>query len=122
MVTPPWVSIQAGQTGVVLVGPVKSACAWGSDRFGQSTVPELNGVLAIAAADGESFALRGDGTVVTWGFLGDCETASVVHGLTAISAGRDHVLGIRTDGSFVAWGADDAQQTNVPSDARAVAT
>ena len=42
--------------------------AWGSDSYGQSTVPDgLSDVTAIAAGNAHSLALKSDGTVVAWG-------------------------------------------------------
>jgi len=42
--------------------------AWGNNANGQSTVPVgLTGVVAIAAGQSHSLALKSGGTVVAWG-------------------------------------------------------
>ena len=50
--------------------PIKSGTvvAWGDDSAGQTDVPAgLTGVVAVAAGDEFSLALKSDGTVVGWG-------------------------------------------------------
>ena len=60
--------------------------AWGSDHYGESTVPDgLTNVVAIAAAEHLSLALKRDGTVAAWGgnYFGQ---SSVPAGLSNVSA------------------------------------
>ncbi|WP_317936587.1 RCC1 domain-containing protein [Streptomyces cellostaticus] len=77
----------------------------------------LTGVTAIAAGASHSLALRGDGTVVAWGYNGfgqlgngtftDSTTPVQVSNLanvTSIAAGTRHSLALRADGSVRAWG------------------
>ena len=105
--------------------------AWGDDVNGElgngitSTVPislpvqvnGLSGVVAIAAGQGHSLALKGDGTVWAWGYggngaLGDNSLAnsdvpvqaSNLTGVTAIAAGGPHSLALKADGTVWAWG------------------
>lgn len=77
----------------------------------------LSDIVAIAAGNGHSLALRADGTVWAWGRnssgqLGDGTdtdrlTAVQVSGLTgvrAIAAGDEHSLALAGDGSVWVWG------------------
>ena len=52
--------------------PVGTVVAWGSNSAGESTVPAgLTGVVAVAAGEQHSLALKRDGTVVAWGYNSD---------------------------------------------------
>ena len=84
----------------------------------------LTGVVAVAAGEFHSLALRSDGTVVAWGddsfgqlgrgLSGSSVTTPVqVKGargvgfltdVVAIAAGRNHSLALRSDGILFAWG------------------
>ena len=81
-----------------------------------SGVGPLTGVVAIAASQESSMALRADGTVVAWGtYPGDGSTLRFLPvqvsglgglgqlgGVVAIAAGGEHGLALRSDGSVVA--------------------
>jgi hypothetical protein len=83
----------------------------------------LSGVTAIAAAQGHSLALQGDGTVAAWGCggfenWGQCIVPPGLSGVTAIAAGFFDSLALKGDGTVVAWGCNvtpDRGQCNVPS-------
>ncbi|WP_052419747.1 RCC1-like domain-containing protein [Hyalangium minutum] len=77
----------------------------------------LTGVVAVAAGEDHSLALKSDGTVWAWGYngsgrLGDGTTTSrntpvQVVGLTgvvAVAAGYSHSLAVKSDGTVWAWG------------------
>jgi alpha-tubulin suppressor-like RCC1 family protein len=87
----------------------------------------LTGVIAIAAGDRHSLALKADGTVWTWGtcsngrlgngtttgkslyptqvLKGDSESPdNYLQGVIAIAAGGDHSLALKSDGTVWAWG------------------
>ncbi|MGW4160729.1 RCC1 domain-containing protein [Streptomyces sp. NPDC004788] len=120
-----------------------TAYAWGSDAAGRlgrgvgsglSTTPvtvcgdvgcsgALDEVAAVEAGSGHAVALRGDGTVWTWGSntygqLGDGTTAQRntpvrVPGLTdvtAVAAGGAHTLALKRDGTVWAWGRNNKGQ------------
>lgn len=82
----------------------------------------LTSVIAIAASESHSLALKRDGTVWAWGHgfqaaLGSGSNADVlpatVDGLTgimAIAAGAAHNLALRSDGTVWAWGRNDSGQ------------
>ncbi|MFD7264036.1 hypothetical protein [Streptomyces sp. NPDC059874] len=115
--------------------PVR-VCAPGQTAPGQTGTCSsfLTGVIAVAAGDNHSLALRSDGTVLSWGAntLGQLGTSStgfawttpvgvcqqdtfagpsatscgsgVLTGVTAIAAGGNHNLALRTNGNVVSWG------------------
>ena len=77
----------------------------------------MTGVVALAAGQYYSLALKSDGTVWAWGFntygeLGDGTTTNrfspvQVSGLTdvvAVAAGLSHGLALKSDGTVWAWG------------------
>lgn len=88
----------------------------------------VTGVIAVAAGENFSLALKQDGTVLAWGYgyfgqLGDGTAASSsspvvvvdttgapITGVKAITAGRLHSLALREDGSVLAWGNNDFGQ------------
>ncbi len=113
--------------------------SWGNNLVGQLGRPEgfrtndaqqhvgavtgLGGVVAIAAGNGHSVALKGDGTVWAWGYnkthqLGNGiaddsipwnVTPGQVVGLTnvakiAVGVDSDHTLALKHDGTVYAWG------------------
>ncbi len=62
----------------------------------------MKDVVAIAAGDFYSLALKSDGTIVSWG-----NTPNVSTGLSdvvTIATGMGHSLALKTDGTIVAWG------------------
>lgn len=101
-------------------------CADGAD-FGQCTVPAsaTSGVMAVAAGDYNSLALKEDGSVVAWGCgggfdFGQCTVpAAASNGVAAIAAAYAHSLALKQDGSVVAWGCTgfDVGQCTVPPSA-----
>src|ERR1017187_7144269 len=101
--------------------------AWGagttnsglSPHYGQSIVPSnLTEVVAIAAGNSYSLALKDDGTVVAWGqnSYGQTNIPPGLENVVAIASGEGHNLALRGDGTVVAWGRNDYGQTNVPPD------
>jgi hypothetical protein len=112
-----------------------TVAAWGDNAYGQlgdgttterstpATVPGLTDLVAVAAGDLHSLAIRTDGTVAAWGEnfygqLGDGTTTNrstpiTVTGLTdviAVAAGGFHSLAVRTDGTVATWGDNSAGQ------------
>ena len=106
--------------------------AWGHNEYGQLgdgtqtlgrltpvQVSGLSGVIAIAAGEYHSLALKSDGTVWAWGGnyegqLGDGTTnnkltpvqVSGLSGVIAIAASYRHSLALKSDGTVWAWGSN----------------
>ncbi|WP_158513104.1 RCC1 domain-containing protein [Myxococcus hansupus] len=127
-------TVSVGSWHAVLLRQDGSLRTWGSgysDVLGDGTTyskdaapvqaPELSGVKAVAAAYEHSVAVRGDGTVWSWGLnqddqLGDgtFRPSSVpvqvlgITGATAVAAGGDTLLAftvaLREDGTVWSWG------------------
>ena len=121
---------QQGEYAVVVsnsYGSVRSATAslvpprlvaWGSNQYGQSTIPaDIADAVAVAAGYGHSLALAPGGTVMAWGDNNSGQ-ASVPAGLSnvvAIAAGDYHSLALLADGSLAAWGWNASGQADVPA-------
>lgn len=117
------VTFLAGPRPAHAVPPVSSVSgtvvAWGSNSYGQATVPAgLTDVVAIAAAGFYNLALRSDGTVVAWGnnISGQTTVPTGLTDVVAIAAGVNHSLAVRSDGTVVAWGDNSFGQTTIPAD------
>jgi hypothetical protein len=76
-------------------------------------------VVAIAAGEFHSLALKADGSVVAWGRNFHPVTTvpeSAQTRVAAIAGGGQHALALKTDGTVVAWGLDSlGQVTGTPS-------
>lgn len=96
----------------IVAPPVQPVVAWGNNAGGQTTVPALGSVVAVAAGSTQSLALLSSGTVVAWG-TGDAVPQGLSN-VTQISAGRTHFLARKGDGSVVAWGDNTAGKASVP--------
>ena len=107
--------------------------AWGANAAGQIgdgttigktmplRVPGLSGVVAVAAGEAFSAALRSDGTLLTWGDnpygqLGAGDTSDrlspvqVLTGVAEVAAGWWHVVARGSGGTVAAWGYNNAGQ------------
>ena len=97
----------------VLSPPLKPVVAWGNNHDGQTTVPALASVAAIAAGSTQSLALLNTGTVVAWG-AGPVVPTGLTN-VTHIAAGVAHNLARKSDGTIVAWGSNTFGQTTIPA-------
>ena len=91
----------------------------GSSIVGPAT---LTNVVAIAANGYHSLALKGDGTVVAWGWdnAGQSAVPDSLSGVSKIAAGYGFSMALKTDGTVVVWGEAADGQTTVPSTATQV--
>jgi len=77
----------------------------------------LTNIIAISAGASHCLALKGDYTVVAWGWNGGGKTV-IPTGLTnvvALSAGNMHSLALRQDGTVVGWGQSGNAALNIPA-------
>lgn len=102
---------------------VQQMAAWGSNSSSQTNVHSgATNVVALAAGDRHTLALRLDGSVVAWGASnsGLTNVPSTATNAVAIAAGTSHNLVARADGSVVAWGSSLYGKTTVPVQATGV--
>ncbi len=124
-------SLAAGGTHALAIKSDGTVLAWGGDGYGQLGNDDLlfnafapvavsgaNDIVAVAAGQAHSLALKADGTVLAWGndaggqlgdnaTLEDKPTPVVVSGasnIIAISAGYFHSLALKSDGTMFSWG------------------
>ena len=109
----PWGSVEAQintESRSVMV------MAWGDNAYGQTNAPtDLSNVVALAAGDYHTAALRLDSTLVTWGSSGEIQVPAGLSNVIAIAAGAYFTVALKSDRTVVAWGGDRYGQTNVPS-------
>jgi alpha-tubulin suppressor-like RCC1 family protein len=101
----------------VVAAPLKPVLAWGYNHDGQTTLPTLADVAAVAAGGAHSLALLNAGTVLAWGLntSGQTTVPAALTGVTEIAAGASHNLVRKSDGTLVAWGDNTYGQTTLPS-------
>jgi hypothetical protein len=103
-----WTAFLSAQLAPRLCQAAGTVSAWGADNFSQSQVPAgLNGVVAIAAGQSHSLALRSDGTVQAWGQNEDGQAGvpADLGTVMAIAAGSNYSLALQSDGTVRGWGA-----------------
>jgi alpha-tubulin suppressor-like RCC1 family protein len=103
-------------TSVVAMLTLGPVAAWGDNRSGQALPPAgLSNVVALAASSTFSLALKGDGTVVSWGSTIGTNVPAGLSNVVAISAGSTFGLAVGSDGTVTSWGTGVA--TNITSTA-----
>jgi alpha-tubulin suppressor-like RCC1 family protein len=127
------VDVAAGSYHSLVVGQDGRVWAWGDNFWGQlgdgttfgerrdtpALVPGLENVVAVAAGENHSLALKRDGTVWAWGAnhfsqLGDMTLDSQPRpvqvqglvGVTSIHASMDFSVAVKSDGTVWYWGSD----------------
>jgi uncharacterized delta-60 repeat protein len=86
---------------------------FGENSSGQATpLVGLDDVVAIAAGQHHSLALRADGRVSGWGAneAGQANPPPGIFPAIAITAGGYHSLALQADGTVAAWGRNDESQ------------
>jgi alpha-tubulin suppressor-like RCC1 family protein len=96
--------------------PAGRVVAWGgSNTPNLVQVPDgLSDVVAVAAGDAESLALKSDGTIVSWGGVAG-RAPTGLSNVTAIASGYNVSLALKMDGTVVAWGDDQFGEATVPA-------
>ena len=118
----PYALLAASASSVALsavnAAPVKPVVAWGYNGNGQTTLPSLSGVAAVAGGESHSIALLDAGTLVAWGLntSGQTTVPGTATGVTDIAAGVDYNLARKSNGTIVAWGSNASGKATVPSD------
>jgi alpha-tubulin suppressor-like RCC1 family protein len=137
-------AVVAGVNHTVALKADGSVWAWGSNASGQvgdgtsgtnrltpvqvgTSGNWLTGVVAVAAGERHTLALKADGSVWSWGFnssgqLGDNSTTqrtlpvqvgtagNWLTGVVAIAAGANHSIALKSNGTVYAWGSNSSGQ------------
>ncbi len=91
----------------------QTVTGFGENSSGQQASPSgLDDVIAIAAGQFHSLALRADGRVTGWGadWAGQLTPPGAIAPASAIAAGGHHSLALLADGTIAAWGRNDEGQ------------
>lgn len=97
--------------------PIVPVLAWGNNGAGQTSMPALANVAAIAAGESHSLVLLDAGTVLARGLntSGQVTVPAGLIGVTEIAAGASHNLVRKSDGTLVSWGDNSYGQTTIPA-------
>jgi alpha-tubulin suppressor-like RCC1 family protein len=105
-------------TGLVTHVSITPIIGWGDDFAGQLDIPPDTGqIIAVAAGDDHTLAVRVDGRVVAWGdnTFGQTSVPSSATNIVAIAAYGAQSMALTADGNVLAWGENRNGLTNVPS-------
>ncbi|MGA1354272.1 MAG: FG-GAP-like repeat-containing protein [Candidatus Limnocylindrus sp.] len=107
-------SVAIGEFHVAALRPGGTVICWGNNASGEATPPAgLSGVTKLAASY-FTVALKGDGSIVTWGAYAP-QTPSGLGPLIDVSAGSFHVSAVLANGTTACWGDNNFGQLNMPS-------
>ena len=93
---------------------------WGGDgicdtRPCPTDMSWISNVVAVAAGNYLSLALKADGHVIAWGANADTNFPSGLSNIVAVAAYADSCMALRANGRVVVWGYDQTTPTNIPS-------
>jgi alpha-tubulin suppressor-like RCC1 family protein len=132
------VSVVTGNYRCLALKRDGTVIGWGRNYYGETTgvasgntvntngIVALGGVtltniVAIAAGDSHSLALKADGKLVAWGdnSKGQTNVPASLSNIVAIAVGGSeitrHCLALKADGHVVSWGDNSFNQTNLPA-------
>jgi Regulator of chromosome condensation (RCC1) repeat len=100
--------------------------AWGETSRPSGSPPSMTtnvpaglvDAIAVAGGPDVGYAIRSNGTVVTWGNPLTPSLSAVPPGLSgviAIAAGAQHTLALRANGKVIGWGDDQYGKTDAPA-------
>ncbi|MBI5386527.1 MAG: immunoglobulin domain-containing protein [Verrucomicrobia bacterium] len=104
-----------GGSFMMRVSPV---VGWGSNNYGQTSIPGgLADIVAIAAGGSYSLAMTAAGQVLDWvsSYSEQTNYPSGLSNVIAIAAGSSHCLALAADHRVVAWGDNLYGQTTIPN-------
>lgn len=89
----------------------------GGSSYGQALPKVIPGLVQLEAGWLHTLALRGDGTVMAWGWnaYGQCNVPAGLTDVVQVSGGDYHSLALKSNGTVVAWGSDSSGQVSVPA-------
>ena len=108
-----YIDASGGISHMLGLYPDGSIRGWGTNTYGETTVPVgIGPCTAVAAGSNHSLALKADGTVAAWGRnnAGQITVPSTVGACGRIAAGGSHSAAIRLDGTLRCWGDNSANQ------------
>lgn len=90
---------------------------WGPAPYGLPPADLTNAVAVVRAANYMWAALKSDGSVLPWGWNGDCLFCipQDLTNATALSAGYNHIIALRDDGTVTTWGNSSYCQQCIPN-------
>jgi hypothetical protein len=117
-ITNPRQTIDAGYFFSLGIKTDNTVVGWGSDLYGETSLPTLSNVASVSAGFFHSLALKTDGTVSAWGFNDDGQSTvpSNLSNVNAVAAGGYSSLALKNDGTVVGWGCNCSGQVSIPDE------